>query len=150
MQTAWVVCGTLLLWCAMNVWSHFLGRRLRALGLRFPRQCSLSDFFDLPAATGFGYQKKPSPTVRERCCAEPDHSGFSPLPFDFVELDFLWGDHQKIRRVNAFVRNAESDCFIRPIRDRSRLFRGLQMLRVLFLPGTPVAQRPLRWFRHNV
>jgi hypothetical protein len=28
------------------------------------------------------------------------------------------------------------------------LFRDFQMLRVLLLPGTPVAQRPLRWFRH--
>lgn len=129
--------------------SRFLGRRLRALGLRFPRQCSLSDFFDLPAATGFGYQKKSSPTMGERCCSEPNHTGFPTLAFYFVELNLFWSDHQKIRRVNALVRNAESDGFICPIRDRSRLFRGFQMLRILFLPGTPVAQRPLRWFRHN-
>lgn len=149
MQTAWVVCGTLLLWCAMNGWSHFLGRRLRALGLRFPRQCSLSDFFDLPAATGFGHQKKSSPTVCERCCAEPNHTGFSPLPFHFVELDLLWGDHQEIRRVDPLVRNAESDGFIRPIRDRTCLFRCLQMLRVLGFPRTPVAQRAYCRFRHT-
>lgn len=127
-----------------------LGRRLRALGLRFPRQCSLSDFFDLPAATGFGYQKKSSPTMCKCCCAEPDHTGFPTLPLHFVELDLLWGDHQEIRRVDTLVRDAESDCLIRPILDRTRLFLGLQVFRILLLPRRTVTQGPMSRFRHNV
>ena len=89
----------------MNQESYFYGGDSTPLAPAILPVSVLGNLFDNPVPAGLGYQKEPGPSMLMRCSTEPDHSGFPTLTLYFVHLNFVWGHHHEIRRIDSLVCN---------------------------------------------